>query len=147
VSFSDSSAVDEAIIQHLRADAELAGLLPDGVFWDVAPPNATAFVVVSLVDAVDGATFDAVAGGADEVLTYDVLAMVSDSSGEAVLRRAAARLREVLQGAVLPIDGFDCLAVLRAGRRRHTVVDPINDVRWLQRGGRYQVTVQPQPTL
>jgi hypothetical protein len=147
MSLPDSSAVDEALIQHLSGDAPLAALLPGGVHWDVAPANRTAFVVVSLVDAVDADGFQAPAGEATETLIYEVTAVVADSSGQAALRPAAARLHEVLQGALFPIEGFDCLAVLRQGRQRRTVVDPINDVRWLQRGGRYQVTVQPLPTL
>jgi hypothetical protein len=140
----DSSAVDEAIIQRLSGDAALAALMPDGVYWDVAAGNAQAFVTVSLVDSQDQYLFEAAQGEEIETLTYEAKAWVLDTSGQASVREAAARIHQLLHGEALPvIDGFACLAILRRGRVRRTYVDTINDVRWLQRGGRYQVTVQP----
>jgi hypothetical protein len=143
-SLPDSSAVDEAIVQRLSGDPALAALMPDGVYWDVAAGNAQAFVTVSLIDASDQYLFDAASGEEIETLTYEAKAWVLDTSGQSALRAAAARIHQLLHGEALPvIEGFACLAILRRGRVRRTYVDTINDVRWLQRGGRYQVTVQP----
>jgi hypothetical protein len=146
VTLPDSSAVDEALLQALRTDTTLAALMPGGVYWDVGPSNLQAFVAVSLIEASDRYTFQAANGEELETLTYEVKAVVLETSGQDALRPAAARIHEILQGGLLTIDGFDCLAVLRQGRIRRTSVDLLNDLRWLHRGGRYQVTVQPLPT-
>ena len=143
----DDGAVDEALIQRLSTDAALSALMPHGVYQDVAPPNATAFVIVSLVDGSDTYVFGPGAESLGTVtLLYDVRAVGLETSGEASVRPAAVRIRELLQGELLDIDGFECLAVLRQRRISQNRVDPINDVRWLHRGGRYEVTVQPLPT-
>lgn len=140
----DSSAVDEALVQRLETDPDLAALIPDGVSWDVAPPNVTTCITVSLVEAVDDWSFQAAEGSGEERLVYEVLAITMDTSGEDSVRTAAARIHTLLHGeTVLTIAGFDCLAMLRQGRVHRTRVDLLSDVRWMQRGGRYQVIVQP----
>jgi hypothetical protein len=142
----DSSAVDEALVQVLAADAALEGLVPEGVYWDIAPPNVRLFVSVSLVDSQDRWIFGAHEGEGEETLLYEVKVMTQDTTGEDALRAAAARVHQLLQVDGLgAIPGFECQSVLRQGRVRRTMVDPTSDVRYLQRGGRYQVVVQPLP--
>jgi hypothetical protein len=62
---ADSSEVDAALLARL-ADSELAALLPDGVWFDVAAPGATQFVLVAQLSHADEPMLD----GATAFETY-----------------------------------------------------------------------------
>ena len=49
----DSAAIDSALVRVLLNDPELAGLLPDGVYFDQAPPGATRYALLALQDGND----------------------------------------------------------------------------------------------
>jgi len=138
---SDSSAVDEAIIQLLAADAELTTRCPDGVHYDVAPPGSKRFVIVSLLMHVDEYLFNEEAW---ELFTYQVQCIELETSGASNSRAAAARIHALLQDAYsLAIDGYGVMKIKRIERIRTTDADAATDTRWLHRGGRYEVMVQP----
>lgn len=152
---SDSSDVDQALMDKLKADTTLASLMPDGVFMDeagksiVSGGNSTRFVIVSLVDEHDQPMFG---GRAFEDALYLVKA-VELSSAVKNIKAAAARIDELLDPqpplppATLEVPGYGLMTMRRQARVRATEVDEVDtSIRWQHRGGRYQVMVAPAST-
>ena len=137
---ADSNAIDLALLAHLRSDAPLATLLPDGVYMDVGPPGAKRFVLVSIVIAQDVATFG---HRAIEHVVYLVKAvMLGSSNGD--VHAAAARIDALLEDGTFSIDGYGLLSCVREERVRATEVDSADpSIRWYHRGGRYRVQATP----
>jgi len=132
----DSSAIDNAVISVLLGDVTLAGLMPDGVYYDVATPKAQRFVIVSIVSADD----EPVLGqrGYEDVL-YLVKAVALVSTG-ADVKAAAARIDALLEDGTLTIPGYVHMVTCREARIRYTEVDDLDDtIRWQHRGGHYRV--------
>lgn len=136
----DPSAVDDAVVSTLANDATLAALMPDGVWFDLAPAGLTKFVIVSLATHADDYVFG---GSAFEKSTYLVKAVDQNVSG-ATVKTSAARIQTLLQDATLTIAGYHHLLLQRQERVRYVEVDEVNpDLRWQHRGGRYAVMVEP----
>jgi hypothetical protein len=136
----DTSAIDAAILALLLNDATLAGLMPDGVYWDVGEEAATQFVVVSQLTHDN---VDAMASAIDpaplfERPTYLVKAVEENASG-ANVKAAAARIHELMQGARLTIAGYVCMTCRRLERIRYVEINQQTAARWNHRGGHYQV--------
>jgi hypothetical protein len=144
----DSSDVDAALVAKLQTDAALAALLPDGVFMDEAGKsivhggNATRFVIVSLVDEHDTPIFE---GRASEDALYLVKAVeLKPATGSGHIKAAAARIDALLELGTLSVTGYGFMVMRRVARVRITEVDGVDSsIRWLHRGGRYQVVVTP----
>jgi hypothetical protein len=142
----DSSAIDSAVIGLLAADATLTGLMPGGVWYQVAPPDSKQFVLVSIADSVDRPMFGARAW---ESVLYLVKAVEfsSPTVHNTNARAAAARIDTLLDPqppdppATLTIDGYGLMALQREGRRvRDTETDAIDPtIHWAHRGGHYRV--------
>jgi len=143
----DSSDIENAVIAKLAADATLTALMPDGVYFDVAPPGLTRFVVVSLVDPHDELVF---AGRAIE----DVLLLVKAvalSTVSANIKAAAARIDALLDPqppaapATLTVAGYHLMALYRdpdLPRVRITEDDGEDpSIRWQHRGGHYHAVM------
>lgn len=136
----DSSAVDAAVIGRLLADGTLQGLMPDGVYWDVAPHGKTKFVIVSQVIHEDVGMMQ---GTAFERFTYLVKAVELTTTG-ANITAASARINALMDQASFTIAGYGLMASYRIERIRFTEVDETNaDLRWQHRGGNYEVYVSP----
>ena len=137
---SESGAIDLAVLAHLRDDAALAALLPDGVFMDVGPPGAQRFTLVSLVIAQDIGQFG---GRAIEDVIYLVKAVVfGGANGD--IAAAAARIDALFEDGTFPIEGYGFLSCVRQERVRATEVDGSDpSIRWYHRGGRYRVQATP----
>jgi hypothetical protein len=142
----DSSAIDQALVDRLLADAALRALLPDGVFWAEAGPSmahggaATRFVIVSLVDARDAPMFG---GRAYEDALYTVKA-VELSTEVTTIRAAAARIDVLLEMGTLTIEDHTLMVMRREARLRMTEVDDVDrSIRWQHRGGQYRVMTAP----
>lgn len=135
---ADSSGIDNAIVALLGADATLLALCPNGAYWDVAPPGATRFVIVSFVEEEDRAML---AGRAFEDGLYLVKAvMLSSANGD--IRAAAARIDTLLEDATITATGFTAMASFREARIRYTEVDDVDpSIRWFHRGGHYRVAM------
>lgn len=133
---ADSSDIDNALIAKLAADATLLALVPNGVYYDEAPAGSTRFVIVSLVDEGDEPMFGA---RAFENAFYLVKAvMLSTAGGD--IKAAAARIDALLEQQPLTVTGYGVTLMRRDSRVRMTEVDDVdNSIRWLHRGGRYQV--------
>lgn len=136
---SDSAAVDTAIISALYADATLMALLPDGVYFGVAPQSKTKCAVVMLPAHEDRDIFQ---GTGFEASTYMVKALVKDNS-VATANQAAARIDVILRGLTAP-SGYVLTIARRSERIAYTEPDPNNpDQMWQHRGGLYDVQVEP----
>jgi len=132
----DSSAIDNALIAKLGADATLLAICTNGVYWDEAPPGMTKFVIVSMVDELDEAQFG---GRAYEDGLYLVKAVALSTAG-ANIQAAAARIDALLEDSTLTVSGYSHMVMHRESRVRLTEVDDIDpSIRWLHRGGMYRV--------
>jgi|SRR5262252_6740995 len=137
----DPNEVDRAVIGKLSADAELAGLLPSGVYWDLAPEGATAFVLVSLStsrtlpELDDGDTF--------RQFVYLIKAVAKGTSS-APTAAADARILALLDHAPLDLTaaGGELMIMRWVDRVRYTELSTASET-WQHRGGRYEVTVTP----
>lgn len=141
---ADSSNIDAALIATLGSDHTLLSLCPNGAYIDEAPPGATRFVIVSLIDHLDEPTFE---GRAFEDALYLVKAVMLSTAGGNI-KAAAARIDELLEDQPLGIgsspalapSGYTQMAVYRESRIRTTEVDDIDpSIRWFHRGGQYRV--------
>jgi hypothetical protein len=133
---SDSSAIDNALVALLGSDTTLLSYCPNGVYWDEAPPNSTKFVIVSLIDEADEATFG---GRAYEDALYLVKAVALSTAG-ANMQAAAARIDTLLNDQMLTVSGYTHMVIHRESRVRITEVDDEDaSIRWLHRGGYYRV--------
>lgn len=139
---ADTSEIDAALIAMLSSDATLMGLLPDGVWWDVAAPGATKFCIVSY--AADPEVAYAMPHPAWESVLYLVKATQQGSSGTDV-KAAAKRIRELLHDTTLvPTGYYPSMLVRYVQPVRYTEVDEATDLRWQHRGGHYHVMVTPR---
>ena len=141
----DASDIDAALVAKLAGDATLAALLQSGaaVFVDIAPPGATRFVIVSLIEARDELQFG---GRAVEDALYLVeVRMLSTASGN--IKAAAARVDALLDPppplppSTLAVTGYGLMTMHREERIRSTEQDDLDPaILWHRRGGRYRVT-------
>lgn len=142
----DASLVDAAVVTVLANDATLHGLCPDGVFWDLANPGATRFVVVSLFDHQDETGLDDADLAERTVYLVKAVALIA---GGTLVRDAAARIHELLHRAPaldLSATGYELMAMRRVHRVRYTETDPVEkSSRWQHRGGQYELWTSPAP--
>ena len=135
---ADASGVDAALLARLASDATLAAMMPDGVYFDIAAPGSTAFVIVSLM--AHETEYQLQQETAWEIYTYMVKAVTIGTSGLSA-KAAADRIHELLQNAELHPDGYYDMRCQRTERLRNTEVDEASDARWQHRGGLYEIWV------
>jgi hypothetical protein len=133
---SDSSDIDNALVAKLGADPELLALCPNGVYFGIAPPGASRFVLVSIVEAVDLRTYD---GRAGESIRYAVKAVMHGGDSKA----AAARIDALLDDQPLTVAGYLWASTVRDPddpRIRYPEADDKDTTLiWQHRGGNYRV--------
>lgn len=135
----DSSAILNAVIAKLGADATLLGLLPNGIYEDLGPPAAQRFAIVSQILATDTAVLHQ--GRVREEALLLIEARVLASTGGDV-RAAAVRIDELLEDQPLTVPGFQVAACYREEFVRGTEVDDVDpSIVWKRRGGRYRIQV------
>lgn len=143
---SDASNVDAALIAVLNNDAALRALVPDGWYYDVAPPNSRRFGIVSRIPG--GLDSDVPVFGARAVEDYLYLikvVMLSTAGGD--IKAAAARVGELLEDVPLVVDGYEWSTTYRLEFVRMTELDDADpSIRWLHRGGRYRVQMALAPS-
>ena len=140
---SDSSDLDAALVQLLQTDSTLAALLVDGVYIDLAPPNARQFGIVSVMDELDEDDFD---GRAYEDVLYLVKAVELSTVSPKNIKPAAARIDALLARARFTATGFPDVTCQRERRIRTTEVDDVDKtIRWSHRGGLYRVMATLTP--
>jgi len=138
---ADTSEVDAAVMNKLSGDPTLMGVVPDGVFWDVAGTGCTKFVIVSHVDKEVAYTMPHEVW---ERIVYLVKATTQGSSGTEV-KSAAKRIRELLHDSVIePVGYYPSMIVRFIEPVRYTEIDEETDQRWQHRGGHFEVMVCPR---
>jgi hypothetical protein len=132
----DSSNIDAALVAKLGADVALLALCPNGVYVDEAPPGATRFVIVSLIEEADEPVFG---GRAIEDALYLVEARMLSTISGADIKAAAARIDVLLDEQPLTAAGYTWMTMHREARIRLTEVDDQDTtIRWWRRGGQYR---------
>jgi hypothetical protein len=129
--------INQAVLGLLQNDAPLQALLPDGIWWDLAPQGKTRFGIVTLYDHED-------TGGLDdrdlyERLWYLIKATIRGADPDPALD-AAERIHAILHRANLDLTaaGYTCMACLRERYHHVTEPDPVDKtIRWHWAGGRY----------
>jgi hypothetical protein len=132
---ADTSDIASALIAKLGSDAELLSLCPNGVYWDEAPPGSTRFVIVAFINAIDRGVFGK---RAIEEGIYLVEARMLSTVQGANIKRAAARIDELLEDQPLTVAGYTWSTMHRVEPVRMTEVDELDpSIRWNRRGGQY----------
>jgi len=135
----DSSEIDQALIQRLSSDTTLLGLMPNGVYWEIAPPGSKQFVIVSLLEESDEREFEA---RAFEDALYLVKAVELGTVTVKNIKAAAARIDVLLEEQVLTVTGYAPMACYRETRIRATERDEVDaSILWFHRGGHYRVVM------
>lgn len=136
-----SGDVDSALVSKVLGDAQLAALMPDGVYWDVSASGKTRVVIVSLLSPSVTYAFDA---GAFEEKLYLVKAVELNTSA-ANVKAAAARIDALLNGGTLALTTYDLMNMELREPIHYAEPDPANkDARWQHYGGVYAVYVSPK---
>jgi hypothetical protein len=139
----NSWAIETALIAVLQADAELRALAPDGVFYDLAPPNAQRFVTVSLIDPTDLDTFG---GRGMEDNLYQVKAVGLSTDMTVTQSKAAAyRIDQLLDVQPLTVEGYGAGLTFRdPNRSRIRKTEPHAadaSLSWLHGGAYYRAQI------
>jgi len=137
----DAGQIDRALIGVLAADAELATLLPDGVYWDLAVQGSTRFVIVSLSTSRAEMEFHNL--DSFRTLVYDVKSVMLSSS-TAASADADARIQALLDRQPIPLPpatGAGLMVIRWLDRIRYT--ETVDGGIWQHAGARYEVTVTP----
>lgn len=135
--------IDSALIGKLQADATLTTMLPDGVFYGVAPPNAQRFAIVSLIDPTDKSVFGK---RAIEDNLYLVKAVgLSTVMTVAQNKAAAYQIDLVLHDQPLTVNGYVFGDMHRdENQARIRIPEPTStdpSITWLNGGAFYRVRV------
>lgn len=141
---SDTSEIDAGLMRYLAADPALSALALDGVWWQIAPPGATSFVVVDQLDSTD---YDVLGGRLWERLVYLVQFVQREkTAGSSDPGAAALRIYQLLQDYTdLDVGSHYVVRLLRRIERiRYTEIDEVTDRRWQHRGGQYEVFAAPR---
>ena len=137
----NSSDIDDAIVGRLSSDPALTALVPDGVYFDEAPPGVKRFVLLVLVSEDDHASFSGTREYEDSV--YRVQAVALDTSHDTV-NAAANRIDALLENYAFVVAAYTWMTTQRDGRFRHTQADPVDpSLRWQVSGAQYRVQMAP----
>lgn len=140
---SDSGLVDAAVMEVLANDAALMALCPGGVYWGVrGSPDATAFVIVDLLDHAETPDF----GGTLYEQTFYLVRATMLADSRVPIRQAAARIHQLLHRADLDLAdagyaAMHCRRIKRVALKPE--FDPANKQIWFYGGGQYELTLYP----
>jgi hypothetical protein len=136
----DSSAILNALIAKLGADAELLTHAPDNVHEDLGPPGAKRFVVVSQILATDTPVFHEGRVIEDALLLVEMRAL-KGAGPTTACAAGAARIDALLEDGTMTVPGYRVTDMHREEFVRGTEVDEVDPtIVWKRRGGRYRVT-------
>jgi hypothetical protein len=140
---SDTSLIANALIAVLASDAALLGVMPNGVYYDLAGKGATRYVIVHLNDAQDVAEFGRRTLERGDYLVKAVglsIALASPSDMQA----AAYRIDQLLEDQPFAVAGYAWSTTHRIQPVHYTEIDGDNQsLRWYHRGGIYHVEFAP----
>jgi hypothetical protein len=136
---SDASQMKAAVFSALNGDPTLQALMPDGAWWNQAPPGKTQFIIVALPGHEDLYEFQ---DEAFERFTYQITARSKEASSLAV-DAAAARIRLVIEG-MTSATGYLVTAAERIEAIAYSDPDPVDAaLLWQHAGGLYEILAQP----
>lgn len=150
----DSTRIDTAVLQKIAGDATLTALLPNGAFFDSAPPKSSRYCLLSVVDGIDARRFE---GRSHESIRFMVKAVILSSTANANTdaSKAAARIDQLLDPQppdpplALSIPGYVLMASFRdldLPRIRYEELDAVDPtIRYFHRGGHYLVVASTTP--
>lgn len=137
----DSGAIDRTLLAVLKADSELAALMPGGVWFGIAAPGLTRFVLVTVDRSIDDGVFG---HRGTEELRYVVQAVgLSRDASLDTMKDAAVRIDTVLDGGtpLTPPTDYASIDCVRDERLADSVVDEVDkSLHWHHFGGYYVVT-------
>lgn len=154
-----SSAITNALIAYLLADAELMALTPDGVFKKVAGASMATggsskrFVIVSLITSTNTRVFKRRAFQEALYLVEARMLSTPTAPTAALVNDAAARIDELLDPQpsagppTLTIPDYSLMALFQDEATEDVEFDDQDpSIRWDRAGGRYGVWSQPRAT-
>jgi hypothetical protein len=136
----DASAIESALIGKLATDPTLTGLLPDGVYWDLARQGSTRFAVVSLStsrglpELNDAETLRA--------FIYVVKAVALGTDKDPIVA-ADNRIHALLDHGTLDLATAGCSLMQMRWIDRVRYTETAAADTWQHRGARYEITVTP----
>jgi hypothetical protein len=143
----DFSAIGNALIAKLGADATLLGLMPNGVYRAESPPGSTRFVIVSKVDGHNEYELSGRLAWTDAVYLVEARAL-STSGGD--VHAAAVRIDALLNPppssapATLSVSGWTLVELTCEEPVEDVEVDGVDPaIRWFRRGGMYRIQMAP----
>jgi hypothetical protein len=143
----DFSAISNAVIAKLGADATLLALMPNGVYRAESPKGSQRFVIVSQVSAVNEYELDGRLSFTDALYLVEARAL-STSGGD--VHAAAIRIDALLNPqppaapATLTVAGWTLLDLTCEEPVEAVEVDAVDpSIRWFRRGGMYRVQMAP----
>ena len=141
----NSGAIDSALLAVLQGDAALNALMPDGVYFNVAAPGRTRFVLVGVFDEIDEGIFGQ--RNIENALYFVKAVGLSRSTTLGTMKQAAHRIDELLELQPLAIADYSFMDCVREERLADTVPDPADlSLFWFHFGGHYRVRVAwPDP--
>lgn len=143
-----TSAIDRVLLTVLQNDAQLAALLPDGVYGYLAPPGLKAFGLVTVVDTGDEGLFGQ-RGIEERRYAVQALGLSRDVSIEQI-KAAGDRIDALLEGAPLPTPAdYGSIDCVRDGSIDESPLDEVDKtLHWHHFGGFYEVTAYwPDPAV
>jgi hypothetical protein len=138
----DSGGIDRAVIGLLQNDAQLAALLPEGVWFNRAAPGLTRFVLVGFQSGEDEAVYGQLR--ASESRLYSVQGIGLSTAVDVATMKAAAYRIDVLLASDAPLtppDDYDAIDAVREEPIAETPEDELDKtLAWHHYGGFYRVT-------
>lgn len=142
MTIANSTAVDDAVLERLAGDAALMALLPDGVWWGIAPLQATRVCLVSQLEHED----HYVMPGRVLYEQYVYLVQAVTRGADPTTAKAAAfRIDELLQFSTIEAAGYHPSMLCRRTTRLNPLpdLDDTTDERWCHAGAQYSVMITP----
>lgn len=143
----DFSAISNAVIAKLGADATLLALMPNGVYRAESPKGSQRFVIVSQVSAVNEYELDGRLSFTDALYLVEARAL-STSGGD--VHSAAVRIDALLNPqppaapATLTVAGWTLVDLTCEEPVEAVEVDAVDpSIRWFRRGGMYRIQMAP----
>ena len=137
----DSTRIAQAIIQKLKADAELMALLPNGIWRKVAPKGAKRFAIVALMDGRDVQQLER-RSFEDDLYMVEARVLSAPTIPEGDVYAAAARIDALLEDGDLDVPGYALMTMHREEPIEDTEVDDVDvSIQWHRAGGLYRVQV------
>lgn len=137
--------VDNALLAKLGADAPLLAFCPNGVYYGVAPENATRYVLVYRFDGSHEETFDQPIAQMELIYLVKVV-MAKSANGDMV--GATQRVQDLLLRQPLPVAGAVASTHLAEdyGEVRSVEQDQVDpSILYFHDGDYYAAVVSPIP--